>query len=184
VEVAAKPASSASPFDGAYDIVKGRDPIQLTPLFDRTRSPACPPVRASELECWRTTTVVGRAREDYEKLVSRCGAPTGAVEYTRPAVGHLHHKHQRRDVFVVPMQGGLCYRIFGVGDESVQDLDVLIEQRGNLVGDDKTDGPVAIIDGDKAWCFDRDGVFEFHVQTHGEGHGNYVFGIWARRGSP
>ncbi|MGH7434582.1 MAG: hypothetical protein ACRENE_02830 [Polyangiaceae bacterium] len=169
---------------GAYDVVKGRDPIRLTPLFDRASAPAFPAATASEMACWRTTPVVGKAREDYEKLLSSCGAATGAVQYVRPAMGHLHHKHQRRDVFVLPIQGGLCYRVFGVGDATIQDLDVLIEQRGALVGDDRATGPVAIIQSDKAWCIDHDGVYNFLVQTHGEGQGNYVFGVWARKGSP
>jgi hypothetical protein len=185
------PAASAAPAipasvaaDATYDIVKGRDPIQLKPLFDKTSSPAFPAATASELECWRTTPIVGSARQDYEMLLSKCGSATGAVQYVRPAIGHLHHKHQRRDVFVLPIQGGLCYRFYGVGDASIQDLDILIEQRGALIGDDKATGPVAIIQSEKAWCIDHDGVYNFLVQTHGEGHGNYVFGVWARKGAP
>jgi hypothetical protein len=124
---------------------------------------------------------MGQARRDYEAITTKCGAPTGAIAYVRPAIGHLHSKHQRRDTFVLPIQGGLCYRFFGVGDSSINDLDILIEQGGALVGEDKTTGPVAIIESDKAWCVDRDAVYSFLVQTHGEGHGQYVFGVWARR---
>ncbi len=71
--------------------------------------------------------------------------------------------------------------MFGVGDSTINDLDILIEQRGSLVGDDKTNGPVAIIESEKAWCMERDGVYNFLVQVHGEGQGHYVFGIWARK---
>jgi hypothetical protein len=178
-------ATTKAPSVGAaYDVVKGKDPIRLSPLFDKTSAPAFPAATISEQDCWRTIAVVGNAQHDYEKLLSSCGTATGAVQYVRPAVGHLHHKHQRRDVFVVPIQGGLCYRFFGVGDATIQDLDILIEQRGALVGDDKSSGPVAIIESDKAWCIDHDGVYNFLVQTHGEGHGQYVFGVWARKGSP
>jgi hypothetical protein len=181
---ASSPEAGASPSaDATYDVVKGKDPIHLQPLFDKTSTPAFPTATESEQDCWRTIAVVGSARPDYEKLLSKCGAATGAVQYVRPTIGHLHHKHQRRDVFVVPIQGGLCYRFFGVGDATIQDLDVLIEQRGALVGDDKASGPVAIIESDKAWCIDHDGVYSFLVQTHGEGHGQYVFGIWARKTS-
>jgi hypothetical protein len=28
---------------------------------------------------------------------------------------------------------------------------------------------------------DRDGVYDFLVQVHGEGQGHYIFGIWARK---
>jgi hypothetical protein len=167
--------------DAAYDKVKGKDPTNLKALFEKGAAPAFPAATMSEQDCWRTVAVVGSARQDYETILKQCGASTGAVQYVRPAMGHLHHKHQRRDTFVVPIQGGLCYRFFGVGDATINDLDILIEQRGALVGDDKTSGPVAIIESDKAWCMDRDGVYNFLVQVHGEGQGHYIFGIWARK---
>jgi hypothetical protein len=177
-------AAPSSAGDAAYDVVRGKDAVQLKPLFQKTSNPVFPAATASEQDCWRTIPIVGSARQDYEKLLSKCGTATGAIPYVRPTIGHLHHVNQRRDVFVVPIQGGLCYRFFGVADATVQDLEVLIEQRGALVGDDKAGGPVAIIESDKAWCIDRDGVYSFHVQTTGEGHGQYVFGIWARKAAP
>jgi hypothetical protein len=180
---ATQPGGPAAADGGAYDIVKGRDPINLKPLFDKGALPAFPSPKVTEEECWRTTGVVGSSRQDYETLIDKCGAATGSVQYVKPTIGHLHHKHQRRDVFVVPVLGGLCYRVFGVGDATINDLDILIEQRGALVGDDKTTGPVAIIESNKAWCMDHDGTYSFLVQTHGEGHGQYVFGIWARQGA-
>jgi hypothetical protein len=172
---------AASPEDAWFDKVKGKDPVNLKALFDKGAEPAFPAVTMSEQACWRSVAVVGNARQDYQTILKQCGASTGAVQYVRPAMGHLHHKHQRRDTFVVPIQGGLCYRFFGVGDSTINDLDILIEQRGALVGDDKTQGPVAIIESDKAWCMDRDGVYNFLVQVHGEGQGHYIFGIWARK---
>jgi hypothetical protein len=138
---AASPAASASPADAAYDIVKGRDPINMKPLFDRAGIPSFPSATTSEQECWRTTGVVGTARLDYETLLSKRGSATGAVQYVRPSIGHLHHKHQRRDVYNVPILGGLCYRFFGVGDATINDLDIIIEQPGALVGDDATTRP-------------------------------------------
>jgi hypothetical protein len=81
----------------------------------------------------------------------------------------------------VKIQGGLCYRFFGVADATIPDLDILIERsNGDLVGDDKTNGPVAIIDADKNWCMDSDADFRFQVQIKGRGAGNYEFGVWAR----
>ncbi len=172
---------TASADDAWFDKVKGKDPVNLKALFEKGAAPVFPAATISEQACWRSVAVVGNARQDYETILKQCGASTGAVQYVRPAMGHLHHKHQRRDTFVVPIQGGLCYRFFGVGDSTINDLDILIEQRGALVGDDKTQGPVAIIESDKAWCMDRDGTYNFLVQVHGEGQGHYLFGIWARK---
>ena len=124
---------------------------------------------------------LGRGKKDYDALVASCGAPTGSVQYVAPASGKLHHVHDKRDTFIVKIQGGLCYRFFGVADGTIQDLDILIERaNGDLVGDDKTNGPVAIIDSDKNWCMDNDGDFRFKVEVDGPGTGNYEFGVWAR----
>ncbi len=123
----------------------------------------------------------GEATKDFSALVSSCGAPTGSVQYVAPAAGKLHHLRDKRDTFFVKIQGGLCYRFFGVADGTIKDLDILIERRnGDLVGDDRTNGPVAIIDADKNWCMDNDGEYQFQVQVDGPGTGNYEFGVWAR----
>jgi hypothetical protein len=158
------------------------DPTHLTPLFAKGSSPAFPAATISEQDCWQTISVSGAARKDYESIIAKCGASTGSVEYVRPTQGKLHHKHDKRDTFIVPIHGGYCYRFFGVADSSIADLDILIEKNGgDLVGDDKTNGPVAIIESDKAWCIESDGVYNFLVEVDGEGHGDYVFGIWARK---
>jgi hypothetical protein len=91
----------------------------------------------------------------------------------------------KRDTYVVKLRGGLCYRFFGVADGTIKDLDILVEKtNGDLVGDDKANGPVAIIESDKAWCFDSDGDYQFRVEVDGTGEGHYAFGVWARPRSP
>lgn len=177
----AAPAKGEKAADGVvYDEVD--DPTNLKPLFEKTSMPSFPAATVNEQACWQTMGLSGTAKQDYEALTAKCGASTGSVEYVKPALGKLHEKHDKRDTFVVPIQGGLCYRFFGVADSSIKDLDVLIEKTGGaLVGDDKTNGPVAIIESDKAWCIDKDGVYNFLVEVDGPGSGDYVFGIWARK---
>jgi hypothetical protein len=151
------------------------------PLFEKTKRPPFPKATIGEHECWQTVALTGVARKDYEALVAHCGAPTGSVEYVRPNVGKLHHTRDKRDTYLVHVQAGLCYRFFGVGDSSIQDLDILIERTGGvLVGEDRARGPIAIIESDKAWCMDYDGDYQFGVQVDGGGTGHYVFGVWAR----
>jgi hypothetical protein len=177
----AAPSSASSAEAAEYDD-HGTDPTTLTPLFDKSSQPAFPKATVGEHDCWQTVSVTGNAKKDYESIVAKCGAATGAVEYVRPTLGKLHVKHDKRDTFIVPIRGGLCYRFFGVADASIQDLDILIEKKGGaLVGDDKTNGPVAIIESDKAWCMDTDGTYNFLVEVDGGGQGNYVFGVWARK---
>jgi hypothetical protein len=180
---AAAPASAAaSPTEEAYDDPgELHDPEIMTPLFGKTTRPIFPKATATDRECWQAIRLSGDAKKDYDALVASCGAPTGSVQYVAPVAGKLHYARDKRDTFDVKIQGGLCYRFFGVADGSIQDLDILIERaNGDLVGDDKTNGPVAIIDSDKNWCMDDDGDFRFKVEVDGTGTGNYAFGVWAR----
>src|SRR5215472_18880151 len=146
---AAPPPTPANP--EAYDDPgELQDPAVMTPLFGKNSRPSFPKATVSDRECWQAIRLSGDARKDYAALVESCGTPTGSVQYVAPIAGKLHHRLDKRDTFDVKIQGGLCYRFFGVADASIPDLDILIERaNGDLVGDDKTNGPVAIIDADK-----------------------------------
>ncbi len=175
-------APAPAPAQEAYDNPgELHDPELLTPLFAKDARPAFPKATTSDRECWQTVGLSGDAKADFDALVARCGAPTGSVPYATPVVGKLHSTLDKRDTFNLKIQGGLCYRFFGVADGSIRDLDILIERaNGDLVGDDRTNGPVAIIDADKNWCMDTDGDYRFKVEVDGPGTGNYAFGVWAR----
>ena len=172
-------AAPAAPVDDKYEDVES-DPTTLKPLFDKSNRPTFPKATASAATCWQTISLTGKAEKDYETLAAKCGTPTGAVPYVKPAAGKLHHLKDKRDTYNLHLQGGLCYRYFGVADGTVKDLDILILQRGALVGDDKANGPVAIIESDKTWCQDRDVDYDFGVEVDGTGTGTYVFGVWAQ----
>jgi hypothetical protein len=174
----ATPPEAAEAYDDPTEL---HDPEVMKPLFTRETRPKFPKATASDHDCWQTIQLQGDAKKDFASLVEKCGAPTGSVQYVEPVIGKLHHIHDKRDTFNVKIQGGLCYRFFGVADGSIQDLDILIERaNGDLVGDDRTNGPVAIIEADKNWCMDTDGDFRFKVEVDGTGTGNYAFGVWAR----
>jgi hypothetical protein len=175
-------ASAAAAADAPYDDPdEALDPITLTPLFEKGKNPPFPKGSVGERECWQTVSLVGDARKDFDNLVAKCGTPTGAVEYVKPAVGKLHSTKDPHDTFLVKVYGGLCYRFFGVADGTIKDLDILIMRNKALVGTDKVDGPVSLIDSDSAWCLDSPGDYEFRVQVDGQGQGRYVFGVWARK---
>ena len=155
--------------------------IRLTPLFTKQRPPKFPKPTVSDRECWQDMELSGDATTDYAALVARCGAPTGVAEYVHPAKGHLHHKHDQRDTFKVALEKGYCYRYFAVADSTIDDLDILVTRYGgDMVGDDQTKGPVAIIQSDKPWCMDDDVDYDLEVAVDGKGQGNYLIGVWAR----
>jgi hypothetical protein len=174
------PSATGGVQENYDDPGEANDPATLTPIVSTNDRLSFPAEKVGERECWQTLSLSGDALTDFRSLVEHCGTPTGSIEYTKPVVGRLHHRYDRRDTFKIAIRKGLCYRFFGVGDGTIPDLDIIIERDGSLVGSDKTQGPVAIIDSDEAWCMDRDGQLSFHVQVHGEGQGRYVFGAWAR----
>jgi hypothetical protein len=176
--------AALAPSDAYDDPGELHDPATLVPLIAEGEHPTFPRETIDEHTCWQTLALSGNARRDFDALVQRCGTPTGSIEYAKPVAGRLHHRLDKRDTYVIPIRRGLCYRFFGVGDDSIHDLDILIERQGALQGEDRSNGPVAIIDADKSWCMNVSGEYEFHVQVKSEGQGEYVFGVWARPGAP
>jgi hypothetical protein len=144
--------------------------------------PSLPSASVSEADCAQGLEISGDdAEKDYQKIARRCGAATGAAEYAHPAHGRLHSNVDKRDTYSVKIEGGLCYRFIGVADGSIQNLDMVItDGHANVIGEDKTRGPVAILMNDRAWCVDDAADFVFDVVVNGEGTGRYVFGVWAR----
>jgi hypothetical protein len=157
--------------------------IRLTPLFTKHKPPKFPKPTVSDLGCWQGMELSGNAAKDFAALVARCGTPTGVAEYVHPAKGYLHHAHDQRDSFKIPLEEGYCYRYFAVADATIDDLDILVTRHGgDVVGNDQSKGQVAIIQSDKPWCMDDDVEYEFEIGVDGRGQaqGNYLLGVWAR----
>ena len=170
----------ASP-DSDENADEGGDPATLEPVVSRDAPLPFSRAKVREKDCWQTVALQGDARQDYDSLVEHCGTPTGSFEYAKPGVGTLDSVHDKDDTFIVFLRGGLCYRFFGVGDASIPKLNIVIERNGSLEGEARANGSVAIINTDKAWCIDSDAEYRFLVQVGAQGHGRYVFGVWARR---
>jgi hypothetical protein len=164
----------------AFDDADENDPATLEPLIAKGARPALSKSTVGERECWQHVPLSGEARRDFASLVDHCGKPTGAFEYAKPATGKLSDVHDKGDTFIVFLRAGYCYRFFGVADSTIPNLDILIERNGALEAEDRTRGPVAVIDADRAWCMDSDAEYRFVVQISGVGQGRYVFGVWAR----
>jgi hypothetical protein len=157
-------------------------PIAMPALLTKaTPKSSYPKKTIGDKECWAGTAISGDAQKDFTTIVGKCGTPTGLLEFAKPVVGHLHHKHDKRDTYSIKLVGGLCYRYFAVGDSTISDLDVLVQKpNGDLVADDKTTSPVAIVESDKTWCADEDTTYNFQIEIDGPGKGGYVFGVWAK----
>lgn len=158
-------------------------PIDMAPLIAKNPPKSLfPKPTTGDHECLSGLAFVGNHKADYETLIKQCGTPTGLLKYAEPKEGRLHAKHDKRDVFVVEVRKGMCYRYFAVADSGIADIDILIEKpNGALIGTDKTTQPVAIINTGEPWCVtDYDQKLHFAIEVDGRGAGGYTFGVWAR----
>ena len=178
-----QPASGTKPtgYDDPEEVAHGGT-ITMTPLVSKNAPKSTFPKKTvGDKECWQGTSLAGKAKEDFDAIIKKCGAPTGLAEYAKPVSGKLHHEHDKRDTYKLKLSSGMCYRYFAVADSGIKDLDILVTKpNGALVADDKTSHPVAIIEFDKSWCMDDDAEYDFHIEVDGVGTGHYVFGVWVK----
>ncbi len=158
-------------------------PIEMAPLIPKNAPKSTfPKATTGDKECLSGLAFTGNHKTDYETLIKQCGTPTGLVKYVEPQEGRLHAVKDKRDVFVIEVRKGMCYRYFAVADNGIADIDILIEKPGGaLIGTDKTTQPVAVINTGEPWCVtDYDQKLHFAIEVDGHGAGKYMFGAWAR----
>lgn len=185
---AAAPAADAAPADkhAAAEAAPHDDPnekegaIELTALVDKATKPTFPKQTVGDHDCLKELQFSGHHKADFGTLIGKCGTPTGMLEYTKPAEGRLHAKHDKRDEFKLKVQKGMCYRYFAVADDGIKDIDIIVLKKGALLAMDKSEQPVAIIDTEKLWCVDEDMDLQFNIEVDGRGAGGYTFGVWTR----
>ena len=163
------------------DLDPNESAVHIPMTVTMASKPSFPKATSTEEACWKDIELSGKHKTDYAMIVERCGTPTGLVEYAQPVVGRIHHTKDKRDSFELKLKGGLCYRYFAAADDTVEDIDILVETTGGaLVADDKTKSPVAIIEATTAWCQKDDIEYVFHIEVDGPGKGGFTFGVWAR----
>ena len=185
---ATAPASDAPPSDkhSIAEAAPHHDPnekegvIALAPLVDKATKPTFPKQTVGDHDCLKELQFSGHHQADFATLIGKCGTPTGMLEYTKPAEGRLHAKHDKRDEFALKVQKGMCYRYFAVADDGIKDIDIIVLKKGALLAMDKTEQSVAVIDTEKLWCVDEDMDLQFNIEVDGRGAGGYTFGVWTR----
>lgn len=170
--------SSSASSSEAY---KPGTPIALEGLFEKSAAKAdFPKKTASDRDCYRTVGISGKADKDYDAILAACGAPTGMKEWTKRVTGKLDAKNPR-DTYAIKLRGGLCYRVYAIGDTSLGNLDIRVQRTtGALLSMDQSKQAIAILDPEEPWCKTHDRELHFIVETTGGAGGNYVFGVWAR----
>jgi hypothetical protein len=75
-------------------------------------------------------------------------------------------------------EAGHCYRVFGLSEDSLQDLDIAImDSTGQSAGEDGSDSPDAVVLEDGEVCFSQTDDVKVNVAA-GNGQGKYAVEIW------
>ena len=79
---------------------------------------------------------------------------------------------------VLHAQSGHCYRVYGLSEDSLQDLDIaMMDSAGKECAEDGSDSPDAVLLEDGAVCFTAADDVNVNVAA-GSGSGKYVVQIW------
>jgi hypothetical protein len=82
---------------------------------------------------------------------------------------------------VIPLhaEAGHCYRVYGLSEDSLQDLDIAImDSSGKSAGEDGSDSPDAVVLEDGEVCFTQTDDVKVNVAA-GAGEGKYAVEIWS-----
>lgn len=94
---------------------------------------------------------------------------TGRVDETASPSRATHHWDADR---------GDCFRLFAVGEATIDDLEVEVERpNGDGVLLENQSRPWVVVSEDRPFCTERDGEFVARVSTHG-GSGVYALSVW------
>lgn len=129
--------------------------------------------------CHGSFQVRSSARPDLERLAKACGPPTSLVPVTDVRVGEPQSaKGAAQRLTFAAKGGGRCYRVFAVGDATVQELDVaLVDEDGSLIAADRKQGPSSVLPLRGPLCLDRAGSYTLEVSVvHGEGA--FALQVW------
>lgn len=129
-------------------------------------------------ECYANFAPSGDANADLNRMTRACG-PTGGMRAVTPVTRALQSERDPVDryTFYVP-KAGACYRVYAVGNQGVQDLDLLIRgPSGDDVMADLGSDPFPVLPPQGPMCFDAPGLYMLEVSVH-RGQGGYAIQVW------
>lgn len=138
------------------------------------------PVGGNWLKCYASFRPRADPKLDVLRLGTLCGPSNGMRKVTdareaEVADGGAGREHRWA------ARSGDCYRIFAVGDPSVEDLDVEVyDPRGARIAWDTSDDRWPIVKPDGPFCVFSDGDYRAVVRAQ-RGAGRYAVEIWRLR---
>ncbi len=130
--------------------------------------------------CYSSFTPSGDASSDLSRLTRDCGATGGMRPITSVRVGEQTESDPVDPyTFEVPASGK-CYRVYGVGDGGIQDLDLLLRApSGEPIAADVTHDSWPVLPPGEPACFTEPGAYRLEVSVY-RGSGHYALQVWGR----
>ncbi len=138
------------------------------------------PVGGNWLKCYANFQPRTTPELDVARLGLMCGPSNGmrkVAEVKRARAGAARGEQEHR----FTAQAGECFRIFAVGEPSIEDLAVeVLDPKGNRIAFDTGDDRWPVVKPDGPFCVFDDGEYRARVRAQ-RGAGGYAIEIWRLR---
>jgi hypothetical protein len=116
---------------------------------------------------------------DVMHLGLMCGPSNGMRQVVASGAARIESGAAREHRFEA--EAGDCYRVFGVGEPAVEDLDIeVLDAAGKQLAVDTSDDRWPIVKPDGPFCVFADGQYRVVVKAQ-RGAGSYALEIWRLR---
>jgi hypothetical protein len=131
------------------------------------------------LKCYASFSPRTRPEIDVLHLGLMCGPSNGMKQVVASGASRIEQGKEREHRF--DALAGDCYRVFGVAEPSVEDLDVeVLDPAGKQLAVDTSDDRWPIVKPDGPFCVFADGQYRVVARAQ-RGAGNYALEIWRLR---
>ena len=159
-------------------IATNDEPVEPGPTHPRPSPTTTPRPEAS---CYEAVKRTGDPEKDIVSVGAACGEKFGLAPQGDAFVRKLSQEQGWQRQFELEFQAGACYRIFAVGDNGIEDIDIGIKNsKGEQIAVDGQHGPVAVLNPDGPICakVTENVVVLAKVE---KGAGRYGFALWKKK---
>jgi hypothetical protein len=133
------------------------------------------------VSCAAGLRATGEPKKDASRLASVCGPANGMRRIGSGMEGNAREAPSRHPL---PVRASTCYRVFGVADLGVTDLDVVVQSvRGTRLAADDVEDRVVMVERDRPFCSFGDEELTIEVRAK-SGAGRYALEIYQLPANP
>jgi hypothetical protein len=148
------------------------------PFVDDDDAPRAAARDGAWIACYRGFHPGSEALPALVGLVAACGEPTGLEAVTPVAWGEAQAEDGPSERLAFRARAGRCYRIFAVGDDGVEDLDVaVLDPDGRLAAADVSRDRFPVVPPRGPLCAEREGVYTIEIAV-AKGRGGWALQVF------